>query len=935
MLRIFLCLLFIVTIGNVLLAGVSGKIAGVVKDKASGEPLAGVNLILEGTRMGASSDESGYYVILNVPPGTYSLNALYMGYTDVKVENVNVNVDLTTRVNIEMSETTFEAAEEITVIAERPLVRNDEVASRHFVSSDEIEIQPIDNFQEIAQNQPGVIGSHFRGGRSGEVLILVDGIPVRDPASGYSGNLGGFTSDVPEFSIQEMEVSLSGFSAEYGNVQSGIINLAVKEGSEQFTGRLRFTSLPGFGASTDFTEYGTRYTLNQPQKNIYELNLNGPIIKDKLSFTLSGEINDQNEGFYMNQQSLNQSYQGKITYNLSAKHKLAIGGLINRSEWDQFYFPASKYGPGPNYQEDQYLKEVLNDTLIRYQYVDDEDLYGETRVEDKTGSFESTAYNHIKTYYMAGMQEYLWTRRQDSNMGYLLWTHTLSNRTYYEVRFNSFYSNYHYATKDVDDRDGDGNHEEDLEWDPSVSDAAHPITLEQADNYWWVRGDDPAYRDQKSWTNSLKADLVSQITSNHLLKSGIELNYHHTDVENITWSLGYGQFRKDIWDQNSFDFAAYIQDKLEFEGIIALVGLRLDAFDPTGLGDPLYYPADYNSPFTELDEEGVPIFINPKKAETKVQFSPRLGISHPITDKSVLHFTYGHYFQRPDGYYLFRNHKIQSLTKVGNYVGNPNLQPEKTVAYEVGIEQEFPYLIKGSMTGFYKDVTNLLNWEKYVAYSIGGNELNVFTNADYGNIKGLEFSITKRPGKFFGGNINYTYSIAKGRSSDPFGGSGFYDSAKRMNILDFDQTHTINANLTISTPDDFGYRYAGLRPFELWTANVQFNYGSGLPYSAYGSTIVNGERLPWRSTTDVKIMKQFKYERYRVNLFADIFNLFDRRNVQTIGNTYYYEYGAEQDDESVKGDPAVVRRNSDGTFARNPQVYSLGRHIRFGVGINF
>ena len=105
-------------------------------------------------------------------------------------------------------------------------------------------------------------------------------------------------------------------------------------------------------------------------------------------------------------------------------------------------------------------------------------------------------------------------------MFYLIWNHTLDSKSYYEVRLNNFYSNYHYATPDVEDRDGDGDRDEDLEWNVDVP-GPHPIYREREENYWWVLGDDPGYRDQNSWTHSLKADYVNQFNANNLLKAGI------------------------------------------------------------------------------------------------------------------------------------------------------------------------------------------------------------------------------------------------------------------------------------------------------------------------------------------------------------------------------------------------------------------------------
>lgn len=919
-------------------AGITGKIAGRITDQETGAPLPGANIMLEGTMLGTAAGNDGSFVILNIPPGIYSIKATMMGYTPVTVEGVRVKIDLTTNVDFELPMEVLEG-ESVTIVATRKLIQEDEVSTRHFVSEEEIVLMPVDNFEEIAKNQAGIVGNHFRGGRKGEVLVLIDGIPVKDPAGAYSddvSNFAGFTSDIPEFGIQEMEVSLGGFSAEYGNVQSGILNVALKEGRQFYSGKVR--------AST--SKIGSEGFNTELLQNIYEVNLNGPEpittyllsqmglkLPGALTFSFSGEITDKDQGYYLNEQSYNQSYQGKLTYKMSPNLKLTIGGLMSKRAWDQYYFPASKYGPGPDYPENEY-KYVSNNTLMHYIYVDDPTEFSQGAIESEAGTYDGDPYTAKQTYYVAGMQDYLWDRIQKTDLGYAVWTHTLSPRTFYEIRLNSFYSNYHYATPDVEDRDGDGDRNEDLIWDIN-KDGPHPIYRERESNYWWVRGDDPGYRDQKSWTKSIKADMVSQVTENHLVKGGFEFFLHRTKTENISWTLNLTSIRKDIWDQENYDLGVYIQDKIEFKGIIALIGLRFDTFNPNGFDDDVTFPQDYHYPYESVDEEGIPVLIHEKKAESKYQISPRLGISHPITDRDVLHFTYGHYFQRPDAYFLYRNHKIQSLTKVGNYVGNPNLKPEKTVAYEIGYEHLFGDDIKATVTGYYKDVTNLMNWRKYVARSIQDRELNVYTNADYGNIKGLEFTLTKGLGRFWGGSVNYTFSVAKGRSSSYTGGSGSFTDAKRMNILDHDQTHTVNANLTLRTPVEFGPGFGKIKPLANWMMNVQFEYGSGLPYSSYGTGKVNDKRMPWTSTTDLKIIRQISVAKIKFDLFLDIFNLFDRRNVWWIGNSQYYDQG-DPNDPSIKHDPSVIRRDTiTGDYIRNPAVYSYPRQFRFGMAVQF
>jgi len=951
----------IVLVGSIM-AGVTGKISGTVVEINSNEPLPGVNVVIDGTFMGASTDIDGYFAILNIPPDVYTVTVSYIGYTSVQFTEVKVSVDLTTTINLEMTPATLELSETITVVAERPLIRKDAIATRHFVDAEEFNIRPVDSFQEIARQQAGVVGNHFRGGRANEVTIMVDGIKIKDPAAIYSGNLGGFTSDVPEFGIQEMEVTLGGFSAEYGNVQSGMMNLALTEGRDKYSGRFRYTT-NSFLDNTNIDRnsyhyFGASDSLNWNNQNtllnhIYEFNLNGlePItmhllpaiginIPGSVLLSLSAKVDDRQQGWYINQERFDVNFQGKLTYRITPQHKLAIGGLWNRNEWDQFYFPASKYGPAPFYPVNDFRSIAgSSDTLEHIIYVNDPSQFRNSQgtIRSESGSWNDQPYNFVKSYYSAGMQEYLWNYSQKSNNIYMIWTHTLSSKTFYEVRLNSFYTNYHYATPDVDDRDGDGDTEEDLIWAPEDLDPTpgpRPIYRQREDNYWWVRGDDPGYRDQSSWTNSIKTDLISQISKNHLLKGGLELYWNRTNVENISWTLGYGIFRKDIWELENIDFAAYIQDKLEFAGIIALIGLRLDVFNPNG-GETVYYPADYANPYSEYDENNVPILNDPQKPEQTIQLSPRIGISHPITEKNLLHFSYGHYFQRPDGYFLYRNYQFLSLTKVGNFVGSPAILPEKTVAYEIGVEHLFTDDLKFTVTGYYKDINNLMNWQKYVARTLQNIELNVYTNADYGNIKGLEFTLSRRPGRFWGGSINYTYSIAKGRSSSFSGGSGSFTSAKHMNILSYDQTHTINANIVLRTPNKFSVSLGSFYPFADWTASFQIAYGSGLPYSSFGTGLTNDQRKPSTNKVDFKLIRTFFVNNVGIDLFLDIFNMFNSENVNFIGNTQFYDLG-DASDSSVQGDPSVVRRSGlTNSYIRSPQAFSIGRQVRLGAAVRF
>jgi outer membrane receptor protein involved in Fe transport len=220
---------FIIMVINFLtgLAGTTGKLAGVVTDKNTDEPIVAANVYLEGTTLGAATDADGYYYIINIPPGTYTVVVEMIGYKKVSVENVRINVNLTTHLDFQLEQTTLEG-QEIIVVAERPIVQKDLTSTVANISKEEINALPVDNFQQVVELQAGVVGGHFRGGRTGEVSYLIDGIPVNDPFN------NGIGATVENGAIQQLEVISGTFNAEYGQAMSGVVNIVTREGGNKF-----------------------------------------------------------------------------------------------------------------------------------------------------------------------------------------------------------------------------------------------------------------------------------------------------------------------------------------------------------------------------------------------------------------------------------------------------------------------------------------------------------------------------------------------------------------------------------------------------------------------------------------------------------------------------------------------------------------------------
>ena len=209
--------------------GVTGNLEGKVTDAETGDPLIGVNIIIENTKLGGTTNESGKYKIMNIPVGRYTVTFSYIGYKKHVVNNVSINADATTKLDIklEMGEL---ALEEVVVTAERMILKQDVTGTSHVIEQRQINVLPIDDFIGVIATQPGVTRDlHIRGGRSSEIQYLVDGLPYTESMGGEAGGM------LPKSSIQEMKVFTGGFDAEYGNALSGVINIVTRRGNENRT----------------------------------------------------------------------------------------------------------------------------------------------------------------------------------------------------------------------------------------------------------------------------------------------------------------------------------------------------------------------------------------------------------------------------------------------------------------------------------------------------------------------------------------------------------------------------------------------------------------------------------------------------------------------------------------------------------------------------
>jgi hypothetical protein len=290
-----LFLLILITV-QTLFAGTTGKISGSVKSQITGEALIGANVMVDGTPYGAATDLEGKYFILQVPPGNYSVKFAMIGYQTLIVDNVKVRVDLTSAVDGALNEGSV-GLDEIIVQAERPMIQTDVTYSQANISSEEVEMLPVEEFEDILSLQAGVVSSggeiHVRGGRGGEISYMVDGITVTDPYD------SGIAVEIENNAIQELQFISGTFNAEYGQAMSGIVNIVTKDGDyRNYKGSI--SSSLGDYITIDPMFVQLEKT-NWNNISDIKANFEGPIIKDKLSFFASGRIN-RNNGYLHGEQ---------------------------------------------------------------------------------------------------------------------------------------------------------------------------------------------------------------------------------------------------------------------------------------------------------------------------------------------------------------------------------------------------------------------------------------------------------------------------------------------------------------------------------------------------------------------------------------------------------------------------------------------------------
>jgi hypothetical protein len=922
----------------------TGTVAGTVLDADNQITLPGVNVAVVGFPYGAATDEHGRYRIIGLPPGVYTLRASFIGYADVVVEDVRVQIGLTTPVDITLREEALGIGGEIVVTAERPPVQRDRTASVQYLGLREIEQLPVTSTREALFVQAGVFfdaeplrgglgGSGrgepryaVRGGDQTEVIWFLDGHRTHSLIEGRADRGGSYTT-VNHHAVQELQILTGGFNAEYGGAQSGIVNVVTREGRDRIEGSLEM--LYGPTGQRHFGNY------------LYDPSVH----KEFLDHTLEDGTLDPAWWTPERQSQIYDYRQLTDRYMWSS-----LGGPL--PFLDGGFFVAAQHQREayafPRPIDHRTLNDLLANVVLRPSRGTRLKLQG-LYSQAQHSTIQQELDFSVQAKYYRGWGSVLNTRHA---LAGATWTQTITPNLFYDLRLSTFWLDFREEPSPFTRL---GQSENPTIWGYQRFDG---FENEPFDAYSFIFD-----RHERIGDVSLAGSVSWQFDSANLLKAGFEGRVNrYSELRSYrfpSFSLDerYWQNRGLNETYYPIELGAYIQDRMEFLGMILNIGLRYDYFNPNRKWfttqdlfnlsvNPEYDPAldpegDQVDAYGRVRYSFDNVLAKPRSpAPSFHRLSPRIGVSFPITEGSVVHFNYGHFYQMPplDRMFEFEYFRPEYLVRrvmeedalaaaegraprhIPSDLGSPERvvfltlephKPEKTISFEVGLSQQFGQIAVLNVTGFYKDIFDQvlprvgLFDRRMFGYDplIGANSTVSFAShfsGDYGDSRGFEVNLRSLFSEHVAVALNYSFARAtQGRATpsridfDAAGEPAFTydtDASRRLPTeKTFSRPHLMRANLYLVYPEERTGWYdrilGGTR------LSLLGRYVSGRAFTYLGPDdppdTVDNQRFPDIRQLDMRLDRRMHFGKHAVSLFAMVTNVFNTRNLRAYGDTSF------------------------------------------------
>lgn len=933
----YLISILLVIVSFISFAQQKGKLEGKIIDERTNEVLPGVNVVLKGTYYGAVSDVNGKFQINNVSEGTFNVEVSFIGYKTTQFTGIKIEANKTKMLDVKLSETALTMDKDVIIIGEKPLVDVEETQSKKVISRDDIEMAPVENVNDIISMQSGVVKSdnaiHIRGGRSYENAFLLDGVSVQDPLSGT-----GFGLQLSANSIEEIEVITGGFNAEFGQATSGIVNVKTREGGDNFRGYVSYKR----------DNFGNKSSDHVFNYEVLEANLSGPepitrFVLPALGLQIPGELSFFTSFYVGLSDGITQGYYkttadrivssifngsrfsprqenswfglGKLTYKISPTMKLiySFNQSVDINQNSQSLQSNLEYiEPSPGYQYE--FQNILDNANV---------------------------YTHNNIYHT------------------ITWTHTLNQKTFYELKLGKYFT---HLRSDANGKNFNEYAEpKDITNFPIeyYNQNRDTIGVIPGDGFWDV-GNPYTWHDHHYDEVSFRGDLTSFFDEKNKFKAGFSLSITEMQLLDIykPW-IGTLGLNNDYYKVYPATGSFYAQDNINFSGMILNFGLRMDYWFPGKyVDDAVDNPDVITIPDQirkEYKDNSYGWFGNRR---FKARLSPRLGISHPISDNQVLFFSYGHFSKWPKPQFVYAKLNPTSAKSSFQKFGNPNLNPETTVAYELGLKTQFSENDVLTITAYYKDIFDYISTRsaKITSARFATQSFVTYTNQDYARSRGLELEYRKRVGKWFNGVASFSYAIITGKSSSADESAlvirGDLDESIKEEYTPWDKPFT--GSLSTSFYVEKGEPVFGIGSGILDDYNIylRFFYQSGKRYTAsyftgtYGSDgrpeydtdrknryALIGDDWYW---LDVNFEKYFSLAGVKFSVFLEVNNLLDTKNSAIINPVTGKAYEFGDPVPNSWNDPMYPDLQAPiSAYPYNPARYLTKRNVKIGMSVRF
>lgn len=841
--------------------------------------------------------------------------------------------------------------------------------------------------------------------------------------------------DVPTSSLQEMNVYAGTFTAEYPAAGAGIINMVTKTGSPKYTGKIFVRGTP----LDEWEVFGVNpYYMKDSEKDAQGNILKTGYFDEKRALEQSEDIRDQraarlftwtedlarDEYYFDPKDSVGLGRSYEIEGNLS-------GPIPGLGEKGGFFFSGRYQNMRTSALPFDSDKRITGALKLHYDFNPDQrlTLYGQVNDGGQLFNFVNWKFNPKWLYYMEGAPRY----KDLGIMTYAKWTHTLSPQTFYEVQLsqNNKSSELGYPDDNGDgycdlDETGDfidfDSREEYLRYVGGVTTTEKGATyIDRAtvDGYignyltdnpeailgptdpnrsFFYRAIDQDYMENKvnfyatgglyrthypatlySKTTrnvtTLKADLTSQVSFNHQIKTGGQFRMHYIDVNNLQSELGGSghEYPMEAFhvDQHTFhpkEIAFYLQDRIEYSGMIVNIGARVDGYDnDTEKFVNDFHPWDYLTDATGTLTELRP--VRGDKVGWNWYFSPRIGVSHPISDRMAMHYSFGKFIQYPNFVTLYSDYNFL------NYSASPSMvsswvdqDPMRSTAYEIGMQWAPIGDIALDAIVYYRDVENYSK-KSWTLYPYKGQAINFETSWGHADARGIEVTVEKRRSDWWSGRVSYSYSYIKAAQAK--GGNDPNQRTSFTSSVDSSQF----AQLPISQGEAYPYREdnivlrsttnplaGGFDRTHRFAAIMMFFLPYDMQLSAIGNAMSGFKYLPKENTEDdpwfdvspplregpwnywinLRLSWEANIGGIRFRPFAEVRNVTNKENILAYNSTPFqeaidqriFELGRDgKPDTGDEQDPKGTWNVPFDWFGRS--LYGPARQIWAGLEIGF